>query len=106
MLEIVASKKRNQRMDNSSDDEEEEVDELNSSDNDSEADSDVENSTRKSKKKSASKKRKGVAANIVLETSSQLLEQVDESAPNTQTSLYGKKKSFCCEAIEYINVTF
>lgn len=64
---------------------------MNSSDNNSEADIDVEMNTR-NRKSATRKKRNNATVNTVLETSSQLLEQVDESTQSTQPSLYGKKE--------------
>ncbi|KAI8068989.1 hypothetical protein BDF21DRAFT_465946 [Thamnidium elegans] len=73
----VASRRR---MQESSDEE----DELNSSANESESDSDSELAHKKKK----TLKRKTVAASAVIETSSQLLEPLDENILNTQNSLY------------------
>lgn len=66
---------------------EEEQDELAPSDNSSEDESDEETSKRK--KKTVSKKRKNVPSSIAFDSSSQLLEQVDEATLSTQNSLYG-----------------
>lgn len=74
----VASRRR---MQESSDEE----DELNSSANESESDSDEEFAHEKKK----TLQRKSAATSAVLETSSQLLEPLDENILNTQNSLYG-----------------
>lgn len=84
---LAASKRRNERIENSSDEEGDEQDELASSDSGSDSDSDV--NTNKRKRKTVSKKRRNVASKVVIDTSSQLLEPVSESALNTQDSLYG-----------------
>ncbi|KAI9250834.1 hypothetical protein EDC94DRAFT_310101 [Helicostylum pulchrum] len=73
----VASRRR---MQESSDEE----DELNSSANESESDSDEEFAHEKKK----TLQRKSAATSAVLETSSQLLEPLDENILNTQNSLY------------------
>lgn len=64
-----------------------EEDELNSSDDSSDSDSEVNH---KKKKATANRRKTAAASNTVFATSSQLLEQVDQSSLSTQTSLYGK----------------
>lgn len=73
-----------------------EEDELKSSASESESDSDSELGTKKKKTT-----RRKLTASTVLNTSSQLLEQVDENTLNTQNSLYGKKKN--CLSYKHIN---
>jgi hypothetical protein len=81
-----------QNMDSS---EEDEGEEQQSSDN-NESDSDNEMaSTQKKSRKGKKPAAKNVASNIVLNTSSQLLEQVTQQA-NTQDTLYGKEKNPFC----------
>ncbi|KAG2212709.1 hypothetical protein INT47_000686, partial [Mucor saturninus] len=81
----VASKRRIETMDVSSAEE----DELNSSDDNSDSDSEL---GRKKKKATANRRKTAAttssASNAALITSSQLLEQVDQSSLSTQTSLY------------------
>lgn len=68
---------------------EEEEDEIQSSDNESDSDNDLSSTQKKGKKAKKTKGKKNVASDIVLNTSSQLLEQVTQQT-NSQDTLYGK----------------
>jgi hypothetical protein len=86
---IIAANKRRIVQNDDSSEEDGEEDELNSSDNDSES----ENEMGSSKRKTATRKRARKApTNVILNTSSQLLEQVSQ-ATSTQDTLYGNCKN-------------
>ncbi|KAI8059065.1 uncharacterized protein B0P05DRAFT_558941 [Gilbertella persicaria] len=80
----VANRRRIIQNDDSSEEEAEE-DELNSSEGESDSENEMQTKKRKPTRRA---KGKNVASNVVVSSSSRLLEQVNDSSPNTQNSLY------------------